>query len=316
MASAFVCDDGRNAPACKACSAPIYVAPGTRGRKPHFCGSECRPAKGPPRTLLTDRDCAVCGVTFKPLNSRATCCGTACAKAKADATRSANAAARNLRHCQTCAAPFIPTRNSKGLYCSRACQAQGRRKPKQKATRTVAACAVCATAFVQTSSVARLCSAECRKEDARRKSKALYDAAQGPRLPRSCSCCGVSFTPAHGGTETCSKACRRKLNHRARKHTGKNHRKRARYHGVAYEPVNRLKLFERDRWRCQVCGVKTPKRLMATCEPNAPEMDHRIPMAMGGPHTWANCQTACRKCNAQKGATIIVGQLPLFADAR
>lgn len=297
MASAFVCDDGRNAPACKACSALIYVAPGTRGRRPHYCATECRPAKGPTRALLTDRDCAVCGSRFKPLNSRSTCCGTACAKAKADATRSANAAARNLRHCQTCAAPFMPTRNSKGLYCGRACQAQGRRKPRQIASRPVVECAICAAAFVKALSIARLCSAECRKEDARRAALTAAEKAHRP-MARSCRECSAVFTPAYGDKRKafCSDTCGRRSVKRIRRSA-----ERARLRRVKVENVNPITVFDRDRWRCMLCGVKTPRTLRGTYEPNAPELDHIVPLAAGGEHSYRNTQCACRSCNAAKG---------------
>jgi 5-methylcytosine-specific restriction endonuclease McrA len=192
----------------------------------------------------------------------------------------------------------MPTRNSKGLYCSRACQANGIRKysSPQQAKR-----------------------AERERWKERTGWQPRPKAPPKPALihqPRPCKGCAAPFVPHHGSAGFCSAACKRSASNRSRKVYGNKARKRARYHGVAYEPVNRLKLFERDRWRCQVCGVKTPQRLMGTYEPNAPEMDHRIPMAMGGPHTWANVQCACRRCNLAKGGTIIAGQLPLFADVR
>lgn len=91
-----------------------------------------------------------------------------------------------------------------------------------------------------------------------------------------------------------------------------NHRKRARHFCAAYEPIDRIKVFDRDLWRCQICRKRTPKKLMGTFKDNAPEVDHRIPMALGGGHVWENVQCACRRCNQEKGGTKIVGQLPLF----
>lgn len=137
---------------------------------------------------------------------------------------------------------------------------------------------------------------------------------QGDRTPRPCKCCGVSFVPEYGNKRRsyCSAKCLRKATDRP--DHGKNHRKRARHFKVTYEPVNRLRVFERDGWKCQVCGRKTPKRLMGTCEPSAPELDHRVPMVMGGGHTWDNVQCACRACNGAKGGTAIKGQMPLFAN--
>jgi 5-methylcytosine-specific restriction endonuclease McrA len=78
--------------------------------------------------------------------------------------------------------------------------------------------------------------------------------------------------------------------------------------------VNPIKVFERDGWRCGVCGKKTPKRWRGTTKDNAPELDHRISMGIGGGHTYENCQCACRKCNREKGHLIAVGQLPLISN--
>lgn len=62
---------------------------------------------------------------------------------------------------------------------------------------------------------------------------------------------------------------------------------RAPYKGVA---LTRQNIFKRDNFECQYCG--TSKDLT---------LDHIIPSSKGGPHTWINLVTACKKCNAKKG---------------
>jgi 5-methylcytosine-specific restriction endonuclease McrA len=44
---------------------------------------------------------------------------------------------------------------------------------------------------------------------------------------------------------------------------------------------------------------------------DAPELDHIVPLACGGAHTYQNTQCTCRECNGRKGATIL-GQLRLL----
>lgn len=161
-----------------------------------------------------------------------------------------------------------------------------------------------------------------RKAAKRRSLAAIRALERGPKEPKTlpakreclCQMCGEAFTPTYGDKRRsyCSAKCGKRHNRRA---YGTNHRRRARRYGVSYEPVNRLKVFRRDRWRCQVCGVKTPQRLLGTFDQGAPELDHRIPMAPPhrGPHSYANCQLACRACNIRKGATLVLGQQPLFA---
>lgn len=127
---------------------------------------------------------------------------------------------------------------------------------------------------------------------------------------RSSRSCKSSFQPVYGDKRRafCSDTCRKR---HVRRLKGNRYRKRARYHGVAYEPVNPITVFERDGWRCQLCGTRTPRRLRGTLEPSAPELDHIIPMAVGGEHSYRNTHCACRSCNGAKAARPL-GQLRLF----
>lgn len=59
-------------------------------------------------------------------------------------------------------------------------------------------------------------------------------------------------------------------------------------------------VLERDKWKCYLCGCDTPKALRGTMKPNAPEVDHVIPISRGGVHSEANTRCACRHCNNQK----------------
>lgn len=87
-------------------------------------------------------------------------------------------------------------------------------------------------------------------------------------------------------------------------------RRRALERGISADRIDPIKVFERDRWRCHLCGCKTPRRLRGTYEANAPELDHVVPLAAGGAHTWGNVKCACRKCNGSK-ASRPLGQLGL-----
>jgi 5-methylcytosine-specific restriction endonuclease McrA len=62
-------------------------------------------------------------------------------------------------------------------------------------------------------------------------------------------------------------------------------------------------VFERDGWRCGVCGnpvdpsLKWPNLMAAT-------MDHVVPISKGGPHSYENCQLAHSLCNIRKGDSV------------
>lgn len=143
-----------------------------------------------------------------------------------------------------------------------------------------------------------------------------------PRPAHPCCICGKMFVPKTYKSVTCSVLCasktdaykataRRSRIQRRRKLGRDTYRKKARRLGVPYEPVNRMRVFARDGWRCQLCGTRTPKRLVGAMVANAPELDHIVPFALGGGHVWDNVQCACRHCNGQKGARLR-GQLRLM----
>ena len=73
-----------------------------------------------------------------------------------------------------------------------------------------------------------------------------------------------------------------------------------------------FEVFDRDGWKCQICGIKTPKELRGSYKPNAPELDHIIPISKGGQHTMTNSQTSCRSCNGAKSNKDSRGQMGLF----
>lgn len=81
--------------------------------------------------------------------------------------------------------------------------------------------------------------------------------------------------------------------------------------GVAVEAVNPIVVLDRDKWTCQLCGTKTPKRLRGTYESRAPEIDHIVPISQGGEHSYSNVQCACRACNLSKSGRPL-GQMRLF----
>jgi 5-methylcytosine-specific restriction endonuclease McrA len=65
-----------------------------------------------------------------------------------------------------------------------------------------------------------------------------------------------------------------------------------RYVNAPYKGVTltRQNVFKRDNFECQYCGTRRDLTL-----------DHVIPSSKGGPHSWHNLVTACKRCNAKKG---------------
>lgn len=80
--------------------------------------------------------------------------------------------------------------------------------------------------------------------------------------------------------------------------------------GRKADKIDPIAVFERDKWRCHLCGHKTLKAKRGTCHSKAPELDHIVTLADGGTHTWGNVACACRSCNGAKSARSM-GQLGL-----
>ncbi len=242
------------------------------------------------------RHCAECSTAFETANARTVCCSPACGRVRgkrnSDLTRAANAAERNRCICEQCGATFQKTRNAPGRFCSYDCANASRRVYASPAE-------------------AKRAERQHWKERTGWKPVERAPAKAPPAKPaRPCQECGVSFAPAYGDKRKlfCSAACSKRA---ARRVQGNCHRSRARRHGVAYEPVNPTAVFDRDGWSCKLCGTKTPRKLRGTIEPNAPELDHIVPISAGGDHSYRNTQCACRRCNGLK-ANKPLGQQRLF----
>lgn len=65
------------------------------------------------------------------------------------------------------------------------------------------------------------------------------------------------------------------------------------------EIFRNIEIFERDAWRCHICGGATRKTAKVP-HPKAPTLDHVIPLARGGEHSRANVRCAHFECNWRK----------------
>jgi len=137
-------------------------------------------------------------------------------------------------------------------------------------------------------------------------------AKREPTVQVNCRhCCNEFVAVRNGGLhrKVCDSCIRAKR--QAERRIAKSKR-RAILKGCASECVDPMIVFARDKWRCVLCGIKTPMLLRGTYEDAAPELDHIIPLSLGGPHTYINTQCACRRCNIRKsnkplGQMLLVG---------
>jgi 5-methylcytosine-specific restriction endonuclease McrA len=58
------------------------------------------------------------------------------------------------------------------------------------------------------------------------------------------------------------------------------------------EDIDRRVIIERDNSTCYICGKRVEKKVL--------QIDHVLPLAKGGPHTYENLRVACALCNCRK----------------
>lgn len=210
--------------------------------------------------------------------------------------------------CEHCQQPFVRKKKKRDSvrFCSRACAFsakavggwnRGLSKPKPVKVRTTydRTCVQCGEAFTAKVLKAKLCSLQC--------SIVYFGTRKRDRSPRQCVTCGVVFIPTYGDKRRrfCSQKCSTRYGKRG---IAKSHESRARRVGARCEyGIKPLEVLARDGWHCQICGCETPKHLRGTIDDHAPELDHIIPIGLGGGHTHDNVQCACRKCNGLKAST-------------
>lgn len=291
-----------DATACKECGGPLVRK--SRGPLPTYCSAPCK-------AEARDRRDKASGAQAKLAERR---------QAKRQAEREANA-----KPCPHCGDPMLSSRRvqcgkpeCKRLYTNarmrdflREYKAEHgdyyqRRFRAQQIEQT---CQECGAIFLRANLV-RSCSPECqqilkrrvhgrkqlRKQRIARARARLARAAHGTRgavtfIAGPCGSCGVPIVSHRLDARWCSIECKRRQ---------KAARRRARERQAFVEDISPRKIFERDKWICQLCHHKV-KRNVVVPHPDAPVIDHVIPLARGGMHEATNAQCAHFICNSIKG---------------
>lgn len=263
---------------------------------------------------LAEIHCQTCGVSHKPKRHKQRFCSRPCFRV---AWRKDNPDTRvrgpryRIRRgtCQGCGCEYeIRTQHSgsedTGKYCSRDCLNAKRVKVSREKSaiyRIKQAWEWRPSALV-VSEVAAL--------------RRIAKYVENPRLTiRPCRRCSAPTIGTMGRWRVC-KVCKAQVAKDQRKTDAfkqakriSKSRRRAVERGLMAERIDPMAVFARDGWRCYLCGVETPRSLRGSNDPSAPELDHVIPLARGGAHTWANVKCACRACNGRKGADMPAGDM-------
>jgi len=192
--------------------------------------------------------------------------------------------------------------HKRGLFCSQACRhadvvaRQEAKAAEPKPMRTLC-CPTCATVF-EARGRRVYCGPACWPD--------VKTPSSVHTKHSKCRECGSAFSQqTYDGRPSvyCGEACREAVKTRGKRVV--RSKRKALVRGATIEKVDPIKVFEYDQWTCMICVKPTPKEKRGTYELDAPELDHIVPLAKGGAHSYANTQTLCRSCNMKKSDTLV-----------
>ena len=111
------------------------------------------------------------------------------------------------------------------------------------------------------------------------------------RTPQPCRRCGRTRPPQNRAFCASCRDVGRKEDISARAK-----RRRAVEKGASAETFASEEVFDRDGWRCHICGRKC-RRDVDSGHRESPTVDHLVPISCNGDHVLANVATAHRQCN-------------------
>ena len=246
--------------------------------KSRFCSTECKTLYNRIKSgaithpeILT-KQCPVCGKEFKTWKSKKKTCSEECSRIQANRRKKTAEQYERARIKYHQLHPNAKTQEQisaekKARETARAIQSEQRRIEQEKA----------------------------RAEKERIKQENIkhwleYEA------DHECSVCGKTYTAHYPLSKYCSKTCQRKAT-----------RIKKRYEGITVDKdINLKKLAKRDHNQCQICGLSVDwtdfERIdgYTKCGWMYPSIDHKIPISLGGLHSWDNVKLAHRICNSRK----------------
>lgn len=286
---------------CERCG-NTFAPLGRRGRKPRFCSQQCRDKYFNGLKPLLDLTCRGCGKAFQTVNAGQRFCSRSCAQR---CRQTKLACQRTHPTCRHCGKEYRPKQPSRKTFCSRGCAfAWKKARAAKKPERTVKACAVCGRGFWPRVANQTTCCRACRRQRDHDRVNAAKAAKR--RLPRQTHClvCGKGFIASVRGLKQLY-CCRRCCKKAARKRERAYYRAQNRLHAAVRslgENINPYEIFERDGWKCQLCGRRIDRKAVFPDYLSA-VLDHIVPISKGGLHTRQNVQCAHFICNSRRSDT-------------
>lgn len=211
---------------------------------------------------------------------------------------------------------------TRGL-CDRCYQAACKSGEIKKYPREVRVCGRCGMVFEIRSSKSRYCSSKCQLETTAIRRRRVTMENEDKKRGRVCNMCPNAIpVSAKAQAKSCSVKCQqaswyeeneRRLRSAAREWSLANpekvidyrHRRRSRKRNAPYEMnIDVLAVCERDNFECWICDTPVDMTLKHP-NPLSKNLDHIIPLARGGTHTFNNLALSHSKCNLKKGTRVL-----------
>lgn len=188
--------------------------------------------------------------------------------------------------CIHCGNEYHPKTKDRNKFCSRECAYEYKKSKPKEVKKPI--CVICGNKF-DGKSYYKYCSAVCKNIAKKaNKPKTCYNIR--------CTICGMEFEGNRSNMKYCSDRCRKYAENR-RAEIRRRHKLQD--NGRVDYSITLLKLIKRDKGICHICGKKVNTKTHSNHE-EYPSIDHVLPVAKGGTHTWDNVKLAHRGCNNKK----------------
>ena len=271
---------------------------------------------------MEKRTCKMCGVSFTRWEnySHAGAHTVRCHDCYLAYNRALNKKrrpAQEPRTCQQCG-DDISSKPAQARFCSRLCR--HRSKPPRpngghRATGT-ATCPECGDTFETVRGRNTYCGRVCSDKNSTPTPDQRIARLKRSSTPVPWACCvdchswfvvrGRTHCPREDCVATRNRVTARDYYHAVKANGGtphqriRAHRLRALNNGGSHEHYEHRDIFERDGWRCHLCGKKIDTSAPWP-QPDSPSIDHLIPISLGGDDMPHNVAAAHLRCNQSKG---------------
>jgi len=298
--------------------------------KRKYCSEACLVEARNTRNAVAKvaHDCAWCGTEFVAPMSKKYCSAECRKQQRNKRVRDSGkkATVTGKANCQHCGVEFEVRKNTGGLYCSRACNlravANSEQRKIQRREETLRKnagkfceindrkCIECGSLFTSGRGIGKFwCCSGCAESYRERYKKWILRMQAGKPLTeiRICPGSGQLFVPTHLSQMYASHEISRRVCGRA----AKSRRRAMKRTNGRCDLIDPVEVFESVGYVCQGCGKDTDSARRGTPHPDAPELDHIVPLSKGGTHTWGNVTLLCRACNQSKS-----DEMPDWIDDR